>query len=79
MVKQNAVAREHAICIPIFFDHPEAVLFSYRIRTERVKRSILILRHFFDLAIELRSRSLIYFAGLIKAEHMNRLKYAQNT
>ena len=64
VVKKNAGAAEHVVSFAVFLDDPEAVELGHGVRAVRVERGILVLRDFFDLAVEFACRSLINTAGL---------------
>lgn len=59
MVKQNAVARVHAIRLAIVDRNPKSIEFCASIRRTGVERGCLTLRGLHNFAVKLRSGSLI--------------------
>ena len=78
VVKKNAGAAEHVVGFAVFLDDPEAVKLGHGVRAVRVERGILVLRDFFDLAVEFACRSLINTAGLFEVVGTHSFKHSEN-
>ena len=78
MVKEDAGAAEHVVGFAVFLDDPEAVKLSDCVRAVRVERGILVLRDFFDLAVEFACRSLINTAGLFEVVGTHSFKHSED-
>ena len=78
MVEENTRAAEHIICLAIFLYNPETILLCDCVWRIGMERSILILRHFLHLAIELRCGSLIDAAVFGETELAYSLKYTEH-
>ena len=59
MVEENARAAIHVVGLTVFLHYPKTVLLGYGIRTVGVERRVLVLWHFFHLAVKLAGTGLI--------------------
>ena len=78
MVEEDAGAAEHAIRLTVFLHNPKAVELGDGIGTVRMERCILVLRHFFHLAIKFRSRSLIDLTRLLQMVGSYGFEHSEN-
>ena len=79
MIEQNAVNSEHSISITVFLHHPEAILLCHSVRGIWMKRCGFFLWNLFYLAIQFRSRCLIYFTGLCQTADTDSFQHTQDT
>ena len=79
MVKEDTGTAEHVICLAVLLDDPVAVQFGYRVRTIRMERCGLGLRHLLYLTVEFGSRGLIYLTGFLQMVRTNGLQNTQYT
>ena len=78
MVEEDTRAAEHAVCFTVLLDNPVAVQFGYSIRAIRMERSVLILRHFLNLAVKLGCGGLVNLARLLQMVGAHRFQDTQN-
>jgi len=78
MVKENAGAAEHVVSFAVFLDDPETIELGHGVRAVRVKRSVLVLRNFFDLSVEFACAGLINTAGLFEVVGTHSFKHSEN-
>ena len=79
MIEQDTRAAEHVVRLAVLLHNPVAIQFSHRIRTVRMERRVLVLRHFLHLSVEFRSRSLIDAASILQATQTHRFQHTEHT
>lgn len=79
MVEEDAGAAEHVVSFAVFLDDPETVKLGNCVRAVRVERGVLVLRDFFDLAVEFASRSLINAASLFEVVGTHGFKHTEDS
>ena len=77
MVEQDTRAAIHIVSFTIFFHNPEAIQLSHCIRAVRMERRVFILRHFFHLSIQFRSRCLVDAASLCQSAQTYGFQYTE--
>ena len=78
VVKEDAGAAEHVVSFAVFLDDPETIELGDCVGAVRVERSVLVLRYFFDLAVEFACRGLVNAAGLFEVVGTDGFQYAEN-
>ena len=74
MIEEDAGAAEHIVGLTVFLDYPIAIELGNGIGRVWMEGGVLVLRHFFYLAIELGGRCLIDSAGLLQMVGAHSLK-----
>lgn len=78
VVEQDTRTAEHVVGLAVLLDDPVAVELRHGVGAVGVERGLFVLRNLLDLAVELRSRSLIDAAGLSQTAQAHGLKDTQH-
>ena len=78
MVEENARAAEHIVGFAVFLDNPEAVELGHGIGAVGMEGGLLVLGHFFHLAVEFRGRCLIDAASVSQTQLAHGFEHTQN-
>lgn len=79
VVEEDAGAAEHIVGFAVFLDNPEAVKLGDGVGAVRVERGILVLRDFFDLAVEFTGTRLVDAASLFQMVGAHGFQYAEHS